>query len=58
MLTMNITSARYIKLNGENNIIEVVIDGISMCVPLEPDNAHYKEIQEWVEEGNTIEEAE
>ena len=55
---MDITSARYVKVNGENNIIEAIIDGITMCVPLNPDNAHYKEIQEWVDEGNTIEEAE
>ena len=58
MITMDITSARYVKVNGENNIIEAIIDGITMCVPLNPDNAHYKEIQEWVDEGNTIEEAE
>jgi len=27
------------------------------CVPLAEDNTHYQEIMEWVEEGNTIEEA-
>ena len=26
-------------------------------VPLDPDNRHYQAIQEWVAEGNTIEEA-
>lgn len=53
-----ITSARYIKVNDENNIIEAVIDGITMCVPLNPDNVHYQLILEWVAEGNTIEEPE
>ena len=29
-----------------------------LCVPLEPANRHYQAIQEWVAEGNTIQEAE
>jgi hypothetical protein len=56
---MNIESAKYVQdMDGNNNIIEVVIDGITMCVPINPDNRHYKAILEWVAEGNTIEEAE
>jgi hypothetical protein len=35
-----------------------MIDGITMCVPINPDNRHYQAIQEWVAEGNTIEAAE
>ncbi len=27
------------------------------AVPLDPDNSHYQAIQEWVADGNTIEEA-
>ena len=37
--------------------INAVIDGDTMSVPLNPDNRHYQAIQEWVTEGNTIEEA-
>ena len=29
-----------------------------LCVPLEPANRHYQAIQEWIAEGNTIQEAE
>ena len=32
-------------------------DGIIWYVPHSEDNRHYREIQEWVAEGNTIEEA-
>ena len=33
-------------------------DETVLCVPDEPDNRHFQEIQKWVAEGNTIEEAE
>ena len=55
---MNITSAKYTEAFGENNTIQAVIDGVTKCVPLDPDNTDYQAIQEWVAEGNTIEEAE
>ena len=42
---------------GDRDMVEAVIDGITMCVPINPDNRHYQAIQEWVAEGNTIEEA-
>tara|TARA_R100000789_G_C3003523_1_gene149490 strand:+ start:1146 stop:1328 length:183 start_codon:yes stop_codon:yes gene_type:complete len=32
-------------------------DGTILSVPLDIANRHYQEIQEWVAEGNTIEEA-
>ena len=32
-------------------------DGKIVNVPLDPANTHYQAIQEWVAEGNTIEEA-
>jgi len=56
---MNITNARYIRTSEstENDSISVTIDGKSMSVPINPDNRHYQAIQEWVAEGNTIEEA-
>ena len=56
---MNITSAKYLTLpNVEGNqCIEVVSDGITMHVPLDSDNVDYQAIQEWVADGNTIEEA-
>lgn len=54
---MDITSAKYVNnIDGDRDMIEAVIDGITMCVPINPDNRHYKSIQDWVAEGNTIEE--
>ena len=38
-------------------IKKAVIDNVEMFVPLDPDNRHYQAIQEWVAEGNTIQEA-
>ena len=56
---MNIEQARFIaNPDGENDVIEIMIDGITMCVPINSDNRHYQAIQEWVAEGNTIEAAE
>ena len=56
---MGITSARYIRTSEstENDSISVIIDGKSMSVPLDPANRHYQALQEWVAEGNTIQEA-
>jgi len=56
---MNITKAKYY-LNEDGNAnqgIDVTIDGQVMYVPLDPANRHYQAIQEWVKEGNTIEDA-
>ena len=33
------------------------IDGKDVSVPIDPDNRHYQAIQEWVKEGNKIEDA-
>ena len=60
MKNMNITSAQYIwnDMTNENTTIKVVIDGITMSVPLDPNNRHYAEILRQVEEGTlTIEPA-
>ena len=40
-----------------NTMIKAVIDGVTMFVPLDPDNTDYQAILEWVEDGNTIEDA-
>ena len=56
---MNITNAKYNRdLNTDENIsINCIIDGSKMSIPLDPANRHYQAIQEWVAEGNTIQEA-
>jgi len=56
---MNITTAQYYtEIDGTDNVgIKVTIDNEQMFVPLDPDNRHYQAIQEWVAEGNTIEDA-
>ena len=43
---------------NENIQMVLVKDGVTMYVPLDEDNRHYIEIQEWVAEGNKIEEPE
>ncbi len=55
---MNITNAQYY-LNdvGNNQGIKATIDGKVVYVPLKSDNRHYQAIQEWVAEGNKIEDA-
>tara|TARA_B100001057_G_C22329532_1_gene748968 strand:- start:84 stop:257 length:174 start_codon:yes stop_codon:yes gene_type:complete len=56
---MNIQSAKYYTdiRTGENASINIVVDGQEMSVPLDPANRHFQAIQEWVAEGNTIEDA-
>ena len=56
---MNITKAKYY-LNEDGNANQgmvVTIDEKELFVPLDPANRHYQAIQEWVAEGNKIEEA-
>jgi len=57
---MNIINAQYVydTLTSINTGILVTIDGQEMFVPLDPANRHYQEVQEWVAEGNTIQDAE
>ena len=57
MDNMDITSAQYVTYQGQNASIVAVIDGQTIGVPLDPANRHYQAIQEWVAEGNTIQEA-
>ena len=54
---MNIESAQYVELDGNNVTIVATIDNSKVWVPLDPANRHYAAIQEWVADGNTIEEA-
>ena len=55
---MNITSAKYVAINGVNDNVEVVIDGITMSVPMNEDNMHYAEILKQVADGTlTIKDA-
>ena len=58
MDNMDITSAQYVTYQGQNASIVAVIDGQKIGVPLDTANRHYQAIQEWVAEGNTIQEAE
>ena len=56
---MNITKAKYY-LNEDGNAnqgIVVTIDEKELFVQLDTANRHYQAIQEWVAEGNKIEEA-
>ena len=57
-----ITSAKYIAVtdpagNKSNDTIKATINSVEVFVPINTDNADYQAILKWVEEGNTIEEA-
>jgi hypothetical protein len=56
---MNITSAKYQNnLDGETVCIHAVVNGVTLFVPIDPDNTDYAEIQRQVAAGTlTIEEA-
>ena len=59
---MEIKSAKYIAENGKNSTIKLVLNIMPkdiefMLVPLDSANRHYQAIQEWVAEGNKIEDA-
>ena len=54
----NFTSAKYQAFEGVNQSVEVVINGTTISVPLDPANRHYAEILRQVEAGTlTIEDA-
>jgi len=57
-----ITKAKYIAItdvagNKSNSTIKATINGVEVFVPINTENVDYQNILEWVEEGNTIEEA-
>jgi hypothetical protein len=54
MNEMNITAAQYIADEGTNVSITAVIDGVTMSVPLDPQNRHYAEILRQVEAGTLV----
>ena len=57
---MNIKSVKKQKdqFDNETNVLHVVTqDNIICYVPIDENNTDYIAIQEWVAEGNTIEEA-
>ena len=58
MREMNITSAQYQQIDGQNDSIVATIDGEVVFVPLAPGNRHYDEIMKQVAAGTlTIEDA-
>jgi hypothetical protein len=57
MESMNIKSAKYMADSGENYSITAIINERQWSVPLDPANTDYQAILEWVEDGNTIEDA-
>ena len=60
---MDIQSAQYVQdEDSQNSCIKLVLANMPnnvpyLLVPLSNDNRHYIAIQEWVSEGNTIQEA-
>jgi hypothetical protein len=56
---MNITKAKYIKSipGNTNTAVQATIDGEEWSVPMSENNRHYQDILEWVDAGNTIEDA-
>tara|TARA_E500000318_G_scaffold12850_1_gene11800 strand:- start:185 stop:361 length:177 start_codon:yes stop_codon:yes gene_type:complete len=57
---MNIKSAKYINFKNvsNNKTIKLITNADEeLYVPVDINNRHYIEIQEWVAAGNTIEEA-
>ena len=57
MNNMTITNAKYNSQHNENCSVTATIDGDVLSVPLDTANRHYQAILEWVEDGNTIEDA-
>ena len=46
------------QFGNESNMLHVITeDDVVTFVPTDPANRHYQAIQEWVAEGNTIEDA-
>ena len=55
---MIISNAQYIQNeHNEAKTIIATIDGQKLYVPLDPANRHYAALLEWVDEGNTIQDA-
>tara|TARA_Y100001973_G_C5031348_1_gene248217 strand:- start:33 stop:203 length:171 start_codon:yes stop_codon:yes gene_type:complete len=55
---MNIKTAKYISYMEKNITIKVTQDDDTIVwIPIDIENTDYQLLQEWVAEGNTIEEA-
>ena len=57
---LNTTSAQYVDVEGDgtNDHIDIVVDGVTMHIPLDTDNRHYDEIMRQVAAGTlTIQDA-
>lgn len=53
-----VTSAQYwANVNGDNACIHAVIDGETLTVPLDNNNADYQAVLDWVADGNQIADA-
>ena len=58
MNNLDITKAQYLHdIYGNNYAINIVVNGKTLCVPPKTGNTDYQAILEWVEDGNTIAEA-
>lgn len=51
----NIQSVQY--TSADQKTTKVVIDGVTYFVPKKPGNRYYDAVQDWVAEGNTIQDA-
>ena len=56
MAIETVTWVKELTDTSKNHYMIVVKDGVTTSVPLDSDNRDYQEVQEWVAEGNTIEE--
>ena len=56
---MSFTDVKYVKddLTNKNGAINFKLNGEYWSIPINEDNRHYQAIQEWVAEGNKIEDA-
>lgn len=54
---MNITSVQHTESEGIASGYKLVSNGQTYYVPLDENNRHYQAVQQWVAEGNTIQEA-
>ena len=56
---MIVTSAKKVKNHLTEKVVSILatIDDVEYYVPMNTANRHYQAIQEWVAEGNTIQEA-
>ena len=57
MAIETVTWVKELTDTSKNHYMIVVKDGVTTSVPLDSDNRDYQEVQEWVADGNTIEEA-